>query len=207
MNLLKPQEVSHREHVIWNIKNFLINYMSAMISNLLLEVHTIFWHIFTSKRLNTPRWLIGLQDILLKVTDNFLVNKLIAVLDMEADYKLWDSFFIDKILIPIVKLEGIIYEEDFVRHNDHIEVEVDLWRCLLWDRLGHQIIPGVIGSTFSSQCYDIFVIYLASIVAQSWGLPLPTTSIISSTLEVMNFSIGQYLKTWTSDKRNKKKPL
>ena len=50
-----------------------------------LEVHYIFCHINDNSGFNIHRYLVGIQVIFLKVTDNVLIDKIRSILEMESN--------------------------------------------------------------------------------------------------------------------------
>ena len=82
-----------------------------------------------------------MKVILTTVPGSFLIDKLRAIIDMEADYKFLAKLLVNKLLIPRGESSGLITEEAFIRYKDHIEVEVYPCRCLLYYRLRQIRIP------------------------------------------------------------------
>ena len=75
-------------------------------------------------------------------------------------------------------MAGPVLEEAFGSHKYHREIEVDLLRSLLWDRLIQLRNLEVLGSTDADECYDIVFKLVASWDDQSLEIPLPTISML-----------------------------
>ena len=69
------------------------HYTSAASSNFLSDFHAIFFHIYSNTGCNTPRWSVGFQFILIEVPGNFMIEKLIAILEVEVDHNFLENFF------------------------------------------------------------------------------------------------------------------
>ena len=78
-------------------------------------------------------------------------------------------------LIPRGEIEGLISEEAFGIRKDHREIEVALFMRILCDRLRQLRNLGGLSSTNAYKYYDRVVHSDASLVAQSWVLPLSYT--------------------------------
>ena len=86
---------------------------------------------------------------------------------------------------PRGEIAGLITEEDLGSRKYHISIEVPLCRRLLKDRIRRLRKPGGLSSTNAAQCYDKVVNLFASLEAYSFGIPLPTLSMLLSTIHTM----------------------
>ena len=111
----------------------------------LSEIHDIFCHICENSGFITPRLSVGIQAIMFKVLGKFLIDKIQAILDMEAYYNFMANIFINKLLVPRGEQAGLILDEDFGSHKDHRVVEVALCKRIFWDRLRQIRLPGGLG--------------------------------------------------------------
>ena len=116
------------------------HYKSNASSKFLSYIHAIFYHIYVSTRFNTPEWSFRMQVILLQVTGNFLITKLITIIETEADCNFLDKFFINKLLKPRVESAGMVFEGDFFVHKDHRSVKVALYmNILVYNKLDKKV--------------------------------------------------------------------
>ena len=71
----------------------------------------------------------GLQAILLKIPWNFLIDKLISIMDMESDHNFMANYMIRKLLIPKGYMSSLITEEAFdsCKYNRKTKVVLCIW--------------------------------------------------------------------------------
>ena len=95
--------------------------------------------------------------MLLKELGNLNIDKLHAILLIEADYNWLEKLLVNRRLIPYAEELGLIPDEEFGSCTDHRAIEVAVCRHLFWDHLRQLHRPGGLRSFDAAQCYDKIV--------------------------------------------------
>ena len=114
------------------------------------------------------RWLKGLSVMLLKQAGNLNVDKLRAILLMEADFNFANNLFFGKRLTSSMETTNFLPPDTFARKRQTAS-DVAVCKALLFDIIRHRKCNAIIGSYDANNCYDRVVHSLTSLMAQALG--------------------------------------
>ena len=153
----------------------------------LAETHSLFTEIVISSGTALPRWTTSLMVMLEKTPGVILVDKLRAILLMEADFN-----FANKLILGIRMMEqaedlGLTCPETLGSRKHHDAKELALNRRLLTDISRQQVIPLAISSVDAEQCYDRQAHTPGSLCCQRLGAPPLAVASMLLTIQLMKF--------------------
>jgi len=119
------------------------------------------------------RWLSGLSVMLEKVAGVNLVDKLRAILLMEADFNFANALYFGKRTMEMAKKSDIITNDTFGSKQDSCPIEVPMCRMLFFDLVRQTRRNASLGSFDAQSCYDRIAHSFLSLVAQAVGTPQP----------------------------------
>ena len=167
------------------------HYKAASKNTYLTILHASFVNVASTTGLALSRWQKGLTVMLEKVAGNIKVDKLRAILLMEADFNFLNKLIFGKRLIQAVTTNHRLPRELYGGLNNRSAQEVAVNRRLSLDLFRLRRCNGAIAGVDATQCYDRIVHSLVSMLAQNEGAPLSTMRTMLSALQNMNY----YLRT------------
>lgn len=169
------------------------HYKAAASSDMLSEFHAFFTEIVFRSGYSLKRWQRGLQVILEKKPGVRLVNKLRAILLMEADFNFGNKLFVGSRMIHQVRdhLPRELYGGVKGRRVEFMALS----RRLMADILRQTRRPGAVASVDAQSCYDRITHSTASLCCQRWGVSHRIMESMLSTIQGMRF----YLRTGYGD--------
>jgi hypothetical protein len=116
-----------------------------------------------------------------------LVNKLHAILLMEADFNYVNKTIFGRRMMLFANDRGLVAEECSGNHLFHDATEVALNRQLFCDITGQKHYSAAIGCVDLEQCFDRIAQSIASLCAQRWGVPIQVIVCLLMTIQLMVF--------------------
>lgn len=135
------------------------------------------------------RWCRGLQVILEKKAGVRLVNKLRAILLMEADFNFGNKLLIGHRMLEHASQRSLIPPELYGGIKGKRADTLALSRRLFTDILNQKRRPGAIASVDAESCYDRISHTAASLACQRWGVPPPAIVAMLSAIQRMQFHL------------------
>ena len=149
------------------------------------------------------RWCVGLSVMIEKIPGCIKVDKLRALLFMEADFNFANKVYFGKRMIAAAD-KSIISKEQFAVKNNS-SVEVALCRLLFFDIVRQTKYNAALGSYDAAQCYDCMTHSFISLAAQSVGTPTAMIGTMLLAIQCMQFHIrtayGDSKRTYGSTNR------
>ena len=171
------------------------HYKAATKNPTLASVHAKMCQIAYSKGHSLPRWKTGLTVMLEKEAGNINVEKLRAILLLEADFNCINKLYFGHRMMRRGEQDGLLQEECFgsVRHR-HPHLLALTRKCLIdYSRL--TLTTLAVASVDAAQCYDRIQHTMASLACQCWGIPTPALATLLKTVQMMKI----YLRTAHGD--------
>ena len=141
------------------------------------------------------RWQSGLSVMLEKVAGINLVDKLRAILLMEADFNFANSLYFGKRTLEIANKQDLIKHDTFGSKNNSCPIEVPLCRLMFFDMVRQMKRNAALGSFDAQTCYDRIAHAFLSLVVQAVGTPQPL--IVCMLKAIQNMKL--YLRTGYGD--------
>lgn len=165
------------------------HYKAAAMSKELAELHAIFLQLSYCNGHRVARWERGLMVMLEKEPGNAKVDKLRAILLMEADFNFVNKLLFGKRMMGRASAHNLLKDETFgsVRHRNAQQVGVTR-RCVS-DLSRMMGLTMAMASVDASQCYDRIQHTVASFCLQSWGVPMPPIKSLLGTVQQMKFHL------------------
>ena len=150
-------------------------------------------------RTGTPpdRWSYGLTVMLEKIAGMALVNKLRAILLMEADFNFHNKLIFGKRMLDHARAQGIIPGEQFSEKQS--TAEDGSWDKILQADISRQFrLPMCITSADAANCYDRIHHAIMALVYLALGVPVGSIVAMLLTIQLMKF----FLRTgWGESQR------
>ena len=165
------------------------HYKAAAKRTSLCNVHATFASEASQHGIFIKRWTKGLTVMLEKIENVIRVDKLRAILLMEADFN-----FINKLVFGhkmVQQCERFLRfpEELYGSRNNHSAVEVGVNRRLTLEILKQKRRNGAIAGVDAAQCYDRIVHSLAILLCRNEGAPLSSLFLMFGAIQSMEFFI------------------
>ena len=170
------------------------HYKAAVDSDYLSELHAIQLQINVRAGHSLKRWQKGLSCMLEKVLGVIVVDKLRAILLMEADFNMYNGLMFAVRMMNNAEENDWIPDEIYAR-RDREAIEVGMNRMLFNDLARLRRVPASIASVDANTCYDRIAHSIGSIGAQRWGVHPVAVGVMLLTIQSMIF----YLRTGFGD--------
>jgi len=174
------------------------HYKVAATNDLLSEVHALFTELAVTGGAPLSRWAQGLSCMLEKEAGVIKVNKLRAILLMEADFNFFNGLMFAKRMMQRVEQRNAVPMECYGSRRNHEAIEVAVNRRLVTDLLRQKRFPGAIASVDADTCYDRITHAAGSLCAQSFDVD--PQAIIAMLLSIQHMKY--YLRTAFGDSDN-----
>ena len=119
------------------------------------------------------RWQSGLSVMLEKIPGVTLVDKLRAMLLMEADFNMTNSIYYGERALDSANNQDLITHNTFGSKRISCPIKDHLCRLLFFDMVRQMKFNASLGSFDAQTCYDIIAHSFLSLVAQAVGTPQP----------------------------------
>ena len=157
----------------------------------LSELHALSIEIPYSTGYSLRRWQAGLSAMLEKKAGVIMVDKLRAILLMEADFNFANKLIFGSRMMEVAMEEDEIPPEVFGSIKNREAIEAATCRRLIADLSRMTRTPMAISSVDAQTCYDRMVHSIASICCQRWKVPKEAILAALGTIQKMKF----YLRT------------
>ena len=174
------------------------HYKSAAKNTILSTLHASFCNAASTTGVSIPRWEKGLTVMLEKIKNNIRVNKLRAILLMEADFNFVNKLMFGHRLMSHAKKFNRIPQELYGGLQNKSSQEVAINRRLTLDIFRLKRRNGAIAGVDATQCYDRIVHSLAILLARNEGAPLNPLLSMFQAIQSMNY----YLRTTFGDSQS-----
>ena len=165
------------------------HYKTATRSPLLTKVYTQMCNLTYAKGCTLNRWKKGLTVMLEKEPGNIDVERLRAILLLEADFNFLNKLYFGSRMIDRAHQDSLIPPESFggVKHrNPH---HLALTRKCMIDLSTLLVLTLAVASVDAAQCYDRIQHTTASMACQSWGVPLQALLTLLTTIQQMQIHL------------------
>ena len=158
---------------------------------------------------STPleRWAIGLSVVLEKIPGVIDVDKLRAILLMEADFNFASHLYFGKRLKASAEEHNIIPDDAFASTENNSSIEVSLCRFLFFDLVRQLKFNAAFGSYDAHKCYDCVVHSFTSMAARAVGTSIAIINTIFCVIQMIQFHLrtgfGNSKDTYVSKSRRK----
>jgi len=164
-------------------------------SDFLAEIHAMFTEIMVSTGHSQRRWQQGLSVMLEKVLGCRLLEKLRAILLMEADLNFANQLFFGYWMMIKVEEDKAILAEIVGSRKGRQAIDVALNRCLMWDAIHLKCICAIMTLADATNCYVRMANALISLCTEWLGLQKPVINSLLRTIQQRLF----YLRTGFGD--------
>ena len=171
------------------------HYMAAAKDDMLSEIHAIKTELAVTGGCPLPRWQAGLSCMLEKEPGVIKVDKLRAILLMEADFNFFNGLMFAGRMMRRAEARQGIPKEIYGGRKNHEAIEVALNRKLIADILRQKRIPGAVASVDAHTCYDRIAHSAGSLSCQIWDMDPQAIIAMLLTIQRMRF----YLRTAFGD--------
>ena len=163
------------------------HYKAAATKDFLSEIHALMTELAVTAASPFARWQKGLLCMLEKTPGVIKVDKLHAILLMEADFDFFNGLMFAGQMMRQVESLGCISEECYGSQKNHEAVDVAINRCLIADILRQKQLPGAVASVDAEMCYDRITHAAGSLCAQSWDVDPQAIIAMLVTIQQMKF--------------------
>ncbi len=132
------------------------------------------------------QWSRGLSVMLAKTLGVTLVTKLWAILLMEADFNATNNIVNGNRMLPNARKRNLMSEEIFSEKNRMAD-DRTLCMTLFYDITRQTRVPAAIASVDASNCYDRIAHTMASLVFQTFGVPITAVESMLGAIKIMKF--------------------
>ena len=165
------------------------HWKAAASNNYLSECHALSTELAYSSGFSFPRWQAGLSAMLEKQKGNDHVDKLRAILLMEADFNFANKLYFGSRMIRQAEQYDQIPDELFGSRRGRTAIEVAMSRRLIADLSRQRRWPTAIASVDAHTCYDRIVHSIASLCCQRWDTPPLLPTAMFHTIQHMQFHL------------------
>lgn len=134
------------------------------------------------------RWARGMSVMLEKEAGVFLVNKLRAILLMEADFNMINKLIYGVRMMPHARSHSVIPQEQFAEKGKTAQ-DGKMIGNFFWDLSRQRRVPAAAASVDAANCYDRVNHTYAALTLQAFGVPQSAVLSMLSALSHMQFSI------------------
>jgi hypothetical protein len=163
------------------------HYKAAATSNYLSEIHALMTELAVTGGTPFERWQSGLSVMLEKKKGVIQVDKLRAILLMEADFNFYNGLMFAKRMMERAELNNWIPREIYGGRKNHEAIEVAMNRRFLADITRQRRTPLAIASVDAQTCYDRIAHSIGSIATQGWQVDPQAIITMLLTIQGMKF--------------------
>jgi hypothetical protein len=145
-------------------------YKAAAQNDQLSEIHALLTELAVTGGSPLARWETGLSCMLEKTAGVIKVEKLWAILLMEADFNFFNGLMFASRMMRQAETQDRIPLECYGSRKNHEAIEVAVNRHLVADILQQKRIPGAIASVDAESCYDCITHAAGLLCAQTWDV-------------------------------------
>ena len=167
------------------------HYKAAVLSPIISKVHASVGHICSVNGIYLSRWTSGLSVMLEKIEDVIKVDKLRAILLMEADFNFLNKLHFGHRLVHQCETNKRFPEELYGGRGNRDAGVVSVNRRLSIDYMKQTREGGALVGVDAAQCYDRIVHSLAILLCRNEGLTMSPMLLMFGAIQSMNF----YLRT------------
>ena len=165
------------------------HYKAAAKCDTLCKVHASFTSEASLHGIFIKRWTKGLTVMLEKIENVIRVDKLRAILLMEADFNFINKLIFGHKMVQQCESFSRFPEELYGSRNNHSAVEVGVNRRLTLEVLKQKRRNGAIAGVDAAQCYDRIVHSLAILLCRNEGAPISSLLLMFGAIQSMEFFI------------------
>lgn len=173
------------------------HYIAGADSELISYCHALLAWMALQKGYSPSRWERALSCMLEKIAGCSLVEKMRAILLMEADFNFMNKMIVGDRLLNNARQHGFMAEEIFSEQGRTAE-DGSLAKVLFYDIIRQFRIPGAIASIDAANCYDSIAHAIASMIFQAFGLPVNAVKSMLGAIQEMKY----FLRTAYGDSKN-----
>jgi len=165
------------------------HYKAAATSDYLSKFHAMKLSIISRTGHAPDRWSHGLTVMLEKVAGVALVNKLRAILLMEADFNFHNKLIFGSRMINAARKDGEIPDEQYCEKQ---KVSEDgIFQGVLCNDVSRQSkLPSTVTSVDASNCYDRIAHAFMSLVYRAFGVPMGAVVAMLSAIQCMRLKLS-----------------
>ena len=171
------------------------HYKAASTNDYISEVHACFVHIASETGIKIDRWTKGLTIMLEKSPGVIKVDKLRAILLMEADFNATNKLIFGSRMIKNIEDRQGFPDELYGSRKNCSAIEVAINRRLTIDIIKQKRRPGVIAGVDAAQCYDRIVHSFVMLLCRKEGIPSSPLLMMFGVIQCMTY----YLRTAFGD--------
>lgn len=153
------------------------------------------------------RWCIGLSVMLEKKPGVIEVDKLRAILLMEADFNFANHLYFGRRMKAAAEEHGVIPDDTFGSRENKSSIEVSLCRMLFFDLVRQLRFNVVLGSYDAQSCYDRVVHSFTSMAVRAMGITMQIINTMLCAIQMMQFHLrtgfGDSKETYGSDSKRR----
>jgi len=163
------------------------HHKSATKNDCVSEVHAMSMHIMLNAGFSPDRWQKGLTAMIEKKPGVILVDKLRAILLMEADFNFGNKMTFGSRAMKNAEVSDVFRHEIYGSRKNVEASEAAMVRCMFLDKLRQMRRDGAIASVDAHTCYDRIVHSVASLCFQRMGAPAEAIKTMFTTMCNMRF--------------------
>jgi hypothetical protein len=171
-------------------------YIAGATSDTISHFHALKASIAVLRGVALSRWSRGLTVMLEKEFGNTLIDKLRAILLMEADFNTSNKIIFGNRMLDNARRYGFLYDEIFSEKGRMAE-DGALAKTLFCDLSRQYRLSAAIASADASQCYDRVCHAIASLVFRAFGVTANASKTMLSAIQEMKF----FLRTAYGDSK------
>ena len=165
------------------------HWKAAAKDDYLSEVHALFCEMTYGSGFALPRWKTRLTVMIEKKPGVIKVDKLRAILLMEADFNFMNKLIFGRQMIHSALESNSIPAESFGGIPGKSAIDLSFTRKQIMDTTRTRKSSLAIASVDASQCYDCIQHTVASMACQKWGVPLLAILSMLSSIQQMKFHL------------------
>ena len=165
------------------------HWKAATQSEYLAELHAMFIQCICQTGTYLERWSTGLTVMLEKIAGNFRVDKLRAILLMEADFNFANKLIFGSRMMRQAEEHGVLPAENFGSRHEHCSIEISLSRLLFFDIVRQKRYSAALASVDAHTCYDRIVHNFFSLACQAFGMPIGPLAAMLLAIQLMTFHL------------------
>lgn len=173
------------------------HYIAGAESDLISYCHAFLAWLALKKGYSPSRWERALSCMLEKVAGCSLVEKMRAILLMEADFNFMNKMIVGDRMLWNVRNHGFMAEEIFSEQGRTAE-DGSLAKVLFYDIVRQYRLNAAIASIDAANCYDSVAHAIASLVFQACGVPVNAVKSMLGAIQDMKY----FLRTAYGDSKN-----
>jgi hypothetical protein len=173
------------------------HYIAASDSELISYCHALLAAIAVKRGYSPSRWERALSCMLEKIPGCSLVEKMRAILLMEADFNFINKTLIGSRMLNNALSYGFMAEEIFSERGRTAE-DGALAKVLFYDIVRQFRLAAAIASVDAANCYDSIAHAIASLVFQAFGVPIEAIETMLTAIQEMKY----FLRTAFGDSKS-----